>query len=467
MSDDVDDLLKHALATLDDQAPAGYFDTLADRTLARLDGPALAEPAPDTHDDSLDEDSGLKDIRSLASETRARLGARRSSHDPVSAVDDAVASASASWKAVALPEPPAVPAASVPARRSSGSAPPAVALVRDGVAGDAPAGAPGPPGPRPGTRRAPLVAAIGVGLAAAVAVVTFVSLRDRGARAPTPEQAAVLDRLEQSRSIEQVERVAAPTRPSPPPPSSAATKPSEPVTAVAVPSERPGGGQITREADQVRREATLRGEQGAATKRSQAPIGKPVGKSIGKSVGKPVGTAPSKFKGHAPGGEPDGGEPDGSGLAEPAAPAAPAGIDAGSVAAPSAAPDAGSAPAPGGTAGGTAGEPSFDELLKEAGVDDPKPDRPRLARKQLSSDDIKRGMAAVTAQARACFDGTRGLAAVRLSVAPSGQIQKVTVSGPFAGTAVGACVVRAVRTATFPPWDGLPQSFGYSYLLSE
>jgi hypothetical protein len=121
-----------------------------------------------------------------------------------------------------------------------------------------------------------------------------------------------------------------------------------------------------------------------------------------------------------------------------------------------------------GTAHGSgAGEPSFDELLKEAGVDEHKPGKPKLDRAQLSSDDIKRGMNAVAAQAGACFDGTRGLATVRLSVAPSGKIQKVTVSGPFAGTAVGTCVERAVRSATFPPWDGAPQSFSYSYLLSE
>jgi hypothetical protein len=37
----------------------------------------------------------------------------------------------------------------------------------------------------------------------------------------------------------------------------------------------------------------------------------------------------------------------------------------------------------------------------------------------------------------------------------------------FAGTPVAACVEAAVKSASFPPWDGGPQSFGYSYLLSE
>jgi hypothetical protein len=90
-----------------------------------------------------------------------------------------------------------------------------------------------------------------------------------------------------------------------------------------------------------------------------------------------------------------------------------------------------------------------------------------LDRNQLSSDDIKSGMNAVVARVRACFDGTQGRATVRLSVAPSGGVQEATVTGPFAGTAVGTCVERAVRTTRFPPWDGPPQSFDYSYRLSD
>ena len=90
-----------------------------------------------------------------------------------------------------------------------------------------------------------------------------------------------------------------------------------------------------------------------------------------------------------------------------------------------------------------------------------------IAKKSLSGDDIKAGMAGVAAKAQACYSGQQGTAAVKLTVAPSGQVQKVTVSGVFAGTPVGACVQAAVKSATFPPWDGGPQSFGYSYLLAE
>jgi hypothetical protein len=44
MADDVDDLLRRAMATLDRETPAGYFDELPQRTLARLDAPAVDDP---------------------------------------------------------------------------------------------------------------------------------------------------------------------------------------------------------------------------------------------------------------------------------------------------------------------------------------------------------------------------------------------------------------------------------------
>jgi len=43
MADDVDDLLRRAMATLDRQIPPGYFDALPGRTLARLDDPAISD----------------------------------------------------------------------------------------------------------------------------------------------------------------------------------------------------------------------------------------------------------------------------------------------------------------------------------------------------------------------------------------------------------------------------------------
>jgi hypothetical protein len=114
------------------------------------------------------------------------------------------------------------------------------------------------------------------------------------------------------------------------------------------------------------------------------------------------------------------------------------------------------------------GDPNFDELLKEAGVQDQKSDdKPKLAKKALDAGDINKGMSSVAGKAQACFKGTDGKATVRLTVAPSGQVTKVSVGGDFAGKPEADCVAAVVRGITFPAWDGGPQSFGYSYLLSQ
>lgn len=114
------------------------------------------------------------------------------------------------------------------------------------------------------------------------------------------------------------------------------------------------------------------------------------------------------------------------------------------------------------------GQPDFNELLREAGVDPNKPaKKPKLERTELGVSDFRKGMSAVAGQAKGCYNGTQGIAKIALTVAPSGKVTKVAVSGVFAGTPVAACVEAAVKGATFPPWDGGPQSLHYTYLLSE
>jgi outer membrane biosynthesis protein TonB len=135
---------------------------------------------------------------------------------------------------------------------------------------------------------------------------------------------------------------------------------------------------------------------------------------------------------------------------------------------------AAAAPAPAADPKGAAkpaqpGDPSFDELLKEAGVQDgaKKAAAPKLAKKALTGDDITNGMSALSAKAQACYKGTQGTAMVKLIVAPSGKVTKVSVGGAFAGKPEGSCVANIAQSATFPPWDGGPQTVNYSYLLSE
>ena len=89
-------------------------------------------------------------------------------------------------------------------------------------------------------------------------------------------------------------------------------------------------------------------------------------------------------------------------------------------------------------------DPDFDKLLKEAGYQKKADEKPKLDRKSLSGDDIKKGMNGVAGQVSACYQGTEGTAAVRLTVAPTGQIQR-RWSRSIAGTTVGECVEAAVQ----------------------
>ncbi|HUJ63697.1 MAG TPA: hypothetical protein VLX92_34595, partial [Kofleriaceae bacterium] len=110
MPDELDDLLRRAIKTLDDQLPSGYFDTLSSRTLARLEssmetGTADHDPSSEVPPSGVaEEDSGLHDIRSLARSTKERISSKRIPLDRPSD-EDLLATSSASWKAVALPEP--------------------------------------------------------------------------------------------------------------------------------------------------------------------------------------------------------------------------------------------------------------------------------------------------------------------------------------------------------------------------
>jgi TonB family protein len=76
-------------------------------------------------------------------------------------------------------------------------------------------------------------------------------------------------------------------------------------------------------------------------------------------------------------------------------------------------------------------------------------------------------MGKIASKAQGCYKGNQGTAMVKLTVGPSGSVTKVSVSGAFAGTPEGSCVESAVKSASFPPWDGGPQSFTYSYMLSD
>jgi len=449
MSDDLDDLLRRAMKTLDDQVPSGYFEGLPNRTLARLEdssmqttgtsGNANESTATGVPPQPRDEDSGLHDIRSMASSTKMRLTSRRSSTMPP-VDEDILASSSAGWKAVALPEPAkmvslpelselpsadevkkaertsarkvakaAVAIESTPIATGSVAAP--VPTPQVATAPAATSVAPAAVTPIIGARLAQqksqgaktgLYAAIGLGLAAAAGVAFFVMTKND--KQAAPQQVAVATQEAPAPSAVTATRL----EPAPAPVAAApAADPAPEAVAIA-------SGAAAEPADEEQVKAPAKADRKRAAKDVDKNDGK-ASKGTKDETAKPVEV---KASGGAGGGE-------------------------------------------------ESGEPSFDQLLKEAGVQDKKPDAPKLAKKSLSGGDIKTGMSSVAGKAQACYAGTEGTAKVKLTVAPTGEVQKVTVTGPFAGTPVASCVEAAVKSATFPPWDGGPQTFGYSYLLAE
>jgi len=408
MPDDLDDLdavLRRTMASLDRQTPAGYFDELPARTLARLDDAATREPG---------EDPGLDDVRDLASETRARLSAQRAAP----ARDDEAVAASSVWKAVALPattgpQPAGSPGMASPPAQSAGATDPL-------------------PAQRPVARgrRAAWVAIAG-GLAAA-GVVGYLAV---GNRAPGGAELTAMTE----------DRAATGGKPAPPT-TAVALDAGVPAVAVApTVDERRAAIVVPRPADT--------GASLGAPPRAHESAGKATNRptTAKKATAKRADLkAPAKTDGlGSPIDNLKPGDPiASSGSAKPSDSGKPTGEAGGAV-------GSGSAQVP------------LDQLLGESGATKPAPAKAKLERTSLSSDDIKRGMNSVARKAQACYAGTQGLASLRLTVAPTGRVVKVAVTGMFADSPTGTCVERAVKAARFPPWDGGPQSFNYNYLLSD
>jgi hypothetical protein len=83
----------------------------------------------------------------------------------------------------------------------------------------------------------------------------------------------------------------------------------------------------------------------------------------------------------------------------------------------------------------------------------------------ISKAAVVHGMNAVKPEVARCYAryGISGMAMVNVVIDRSGKISDAFVSGRFAGTPTGACVEAAVKTATFPPSDGL--STPYPFML--
>ena len=81
----------------------------------------------------------------------------------------------------------------------------------------------------------------------------------------------------------------------------------------------------------------------------------------------------------------------------------------------------------------------------------------------LSSRAIVAGMNSVKPKVNECYNQFKvpGVAMVNVVIAKSGKVTSATVSGKFAGTPTGGCVEKAVKSASFPPSDGLTTPYPF------
>lgn len=485
MADDLDTLLRAAMKTLDEQVPSGYFEALPNQTLARLEGsmqqqgssgtttrdklappPAAMEPdtTPVAKQESApaerEEDSGLHDIRNLAQSTKQRLSKKSITNAPP--IDnDVLASSSGSFKNIALPQPArmvslpeidelpskkevlaAEKAAEKVERSKKATKKPETVEAVPAIKTDlvampaAPAAAAvesharssfSLPSQQRKSSKGPLLAILGAGVAAAAGYVIFMQVNkgeDKSAAASQTAPAAAKADTAALAAPAAGSAAAAPAAATPPAPT------VEPIPAEAPKDEAAAGAgapaQIAADADKAEEE-------------------KAVDTKAAHHTGKATKTAPKSKVEKVQNQKEETPKPE-TKPAETSKLDAKKGAKAGS---------------------GDEGEPSFDALLKEAGVQDKKDTKPKLDKKSLTGDDFKQGMSSVESKAKACYKGTQGTALVKLTVGPTGKITKIAVAGDFSGKPEALCIAAALRGATFPPWDGGPQSFTYAVLLSD
>jgi len=465
---DIDDQLRAAMKVLDGEVPSGYFEALPNLTLARLEDSSMQQgpsefstkqtasaPPPVTTQPSATppsetentEDSGLHDIRNLAQSTKQRLSSKRITTSPP--VEDDIASSSAGWKAVALPQPAKMVSlpelAELPSKKEIKAAEKAAAKVQKAadvaadhatakaaleapVAAPAAATVPAParqafslPSAQRKKSKGPLIALVGLGVAAAAGAAIFVTTQKSSDKAPAVALA----------------QNAAPA------PTATTT------TAVAGAGAAAGSAAVSGDVQKAE-DDVAKAQAEADAMRAQLAAQPPADATAAPAkTATPVKAPPITKKGH-------GASKLDTGVTKPE--------------------ETKQTTPPVDTSktdktkqkNADGSEPDFNDLLKEAGVDQNKHEqKPKLDKKSLTGDDFKNGMSAVTSKAQGCYKGTQGTATVKLVIAPSGQITKISVGGAFAGKPEATCVAAAIRGATFPPWDGGPMSFTYPILLSE
>jgi predicted Zn finger-like uncharacterized protein len=123
------------------------------------------------------------------------------------------------------------------------------------------------------------------------------------------------------------------------------------------------------------------------------------------------------------------------------------------------------------------GGDELDDLLNNAAPDKPSAPKHSAPKEDagggadlpdsLSKSDIVNGMGKVKGKVGECYGQFKvpGMANVTVTIGRNGHVSSASVSGSFAGTPTGACVERAVKTATFGQFKGSPQTINYPFML--
>ena len=443
------------MKALEAQVPDRYFDLLPNRIMARLEetmqssdvnrprgpqtNPKQAIPsAGSTRERDTDkveprqEDSGLSDIRAMARTTKQRISAQRISQRriPTNPPDDEdiLATSSSSLRAVALP------VAGLPAQPETvgnGTGPstaiPAPAATAKPAATTA---SPITPLPQKKKSKAPLIAAGATAAALAAGVAGYVVLRQQNDNSAGEANNRIVTTPLTEKKEEAAVPAAMPSTPEPP----AAAQAPVPAPAMDV----TGKALIPAE------------NSGAAAAAGSGMLGKEKGDEgyDGDEAAKA-----KDHKQHERGDKDRDKKDSGSDAKKPEK-------------APTSSSDT-KKPGPADKQG-----ESLDDLLRGAGVDpdaNKKQQAPKLDKKELTAADIRTAMSALNGKAQACYAkyGVSGSVAVKLMVAPSGEVKKASVTGSFAGTPTGDCVQKVAGGAKFPAWDGNALTVNYSYFLSE
>jgi hypothetical protein len=84
---------------------------------------------------------------------------------------------------------------------------------------------------------------------------------------------------------------------------------------------------------------------------------------------------------------------------------------------------------------------------------------------QPSRDAVQAGLENLRPALLACAEGSHAVGYASVTIASTGKVSYSVIEGPFAGTKTGSCMARALRSATFPRFEGASFKVHYPFAL--